>query len=65
MELTKSISAIMQQFDDGGLIPHGGMVRPEYYDRARELSHHFKQEFVKLAEGEKQKELHGKVWPYQ
>ncbi|GAB1215692.1 hypothetical protein ATERTT37_004884 [Aspergillus terreus] len=64
MELIEGVSAVMRQLDDAGLIPFGGMVRREDYERARQVSNHFKQEFVKLAEDDRQKELHARVWPY-
>ncbi|KAE8389535.1 kinase-like domain-containing protein [Aspergillus alliaceus] len=38
MELIKGISAVMHQLQDEGLIPLGGMVRPQYYERAKELN---------------------------
>lgn len=65
MELIEGVSAVMRQLDDAGLIPFGGMVRREDYERARQASNHFKQEFVELAEDDRQRELHARVWPYQ
>ncbi|KAG2414539.1 hypothetical protein HFD88_003730 [Aspergillus terreus] len=65
MELIEGVSAVMRQLDDAGLIPFGGMVRREDYERARQVSNHFKQEFVELAEDDRQRELHARVWPYQ
>lgn len=65
MDLLEGISTILHQLQDDGLIPLGGMVRPEYYDRAMELNNYFRHEFIDLAENEHQRELHAKVWPYQ
>lgn len=65
MELIEGVSAVMRQLDDASLIPFGGMVRREDYERARQVSNHFKQEFVELAEDDRQRELHARVWPYQ
>lgn len=64
MELIEGISSIMQQLDDQGLIPFGGMVRPEFFEYAKKLNDVSKQEFVDLAENEAQRKLHEKVWPY-
>ncbi|KAJ5217349.1 hypothetical protein N7468_010357 [Penicillium chermesinum] len=65
MDLLEGISAILRELQDEGLIPLGGMVRPQYYERAMELNNHFKHAFIDLAENERQRELHAKVWPYQ
>lgn len=65
MNLLEGISDIVHQLQDAGLIPLGGMVRPEYYERAMELNERFKHEFVELAENESQRDLHTKVWPYK
>ncbi|KAJ5587043.1 uncharacterized protein N7459_002808 [Penicillium hispanicum] len=65
MELIEGISTIMHQLQDEGLIPLGGMVRQEYYERAQELNTHFHREFVGLATNKHERELHAKVWPYQ
>lgn len=65
MELIEGISTIMHQLQDEGLIPLGGMVRQEYYERAEALNTHFRDEFVGLAATEHERELHARVWPYQ
>jgi hypothetical protein len=65
MDLLEGISIILHQLQDDGGILLGGMVRPEYYDRAMELNNYFRREFIDLAENEHQRELHTKVWPYQ
>ncbi|OGE47113.1 hypothetical protein PENARI_c063G08313 [Penicillium arizonense] len=65
MNMLEGISEILQQLQDDDVIPLGGMVHPEVYQRAVELSNFFKYEFVGLAENEQQRELHAKVWPYQ
>lgn len=62
MELIEGVSSIVQQLQDEGLIPLGGMVRPEDYEHARNVNDHFKKEFI---EDERQRELHAKVWSYQ
>lgn len=64
MELIKGILSIMRQLQDEGMVPFGGMVKPEFYEKTKELNDHFKEEFDGLAEDERQKELHAKVWPY-
>lgn len=64
MNMLEGISEILQQLQDDEVIPLGGMVLPEVYQRAVELSNFFKHEFVRLAENEQQRELHAKVWPY-
>jgi hypothetical protein len=65
MDLVEGISAVLHELQDTGLIPLGGMVRREYYERAMELNDRFKREFIDLAENERQRGLHAKVWPYQ
>ncbi|OJJ41995.1 hypothetical protein ASPZODRAFT_137588 [Penicilliopsis zonata CBS 506.65] len=65
MSLVEGISAVLHELQDTGLIPLGGMVRREYYERAVELNNLFQREFIDLAENERQRELHTKVWPYQ
>lgn len=65
MELIEGTLSIIHQLQDEGLVPFGGMVKPEFYEKAKELNNYFKEEFVGLAENERQKELHAKVWPYQ
>lgn len=42
----------LYQLQDVGLIPLGGTVRPEYYERAMEFNERFKHEFVGLTENE-------------
>ncbi|KKA20059.1 Uncharacterized protein T310_5937 [Rasamsonia emersonii CBS 393.64] len=64
MELIEGISSIMHQLHDEGLIPLGGMVRPEDYQRIREISNQFKQDFINLGEDDRQRALHANVWPY-
>lgn len=61
----EGISTVLREMQDTGLIPLGGMVRREYYERAMELNDRFKREFIDLAENERQRELHAKVWFYQ
>lgn len=65
MDLVEGISAVLHELQDTGLIPLDGMVRREYYELAMELNDRFKREFIDLAENERQRELHAKVWPYQ
>ena len=61
----EGISTVLREMQDTGLIPLGGMVRREYYERAMELNDRFNREFIDLAENERQRELHAKVWFYQ
>ncbi|PKX89635.1 uncharacterized protein P174DRAFT_303263, partial [Aspergillus novofumigatus IBT 16806] len=64
MELIEGVSMIIHRLHDSGLISLGGMVAPERYEDARKWNEYFKREFIDLAEDEKQRELHEKVWPY-
>jgi hypothetical protein len=64
MELIEGISMILHQLHNSGLISLGGMVAPERYEDARKWNDYFKQEFINLAEDEKRRELHEKVWPF-
>ena len=63
-ELISGVAGIVQQLDEQGLIPIGGMVPSEDYDHARMVSEYFKKEFIDLAENEQKRELHANVWPY-
>lgn len=65
MEIIEGISGIIRQLQDEGLIPLDGSVEREYYEIAIERNTYFKNEFVKLAENQDQRELHASVWPYQ
>ncbi|KAF4230875.1 hypothetical protein CNMCM8980_005656 [Aspergillus fumigatiaffinis] len=60
MELVEGVSMILHQLQEDGLISLGGMVSPERYEDARKWNNYFKQEFINLAEDEKQRELHAK-----
>lgn len=64
MELIEGLSSIMHQLQDEATIPLGGMVRPDDYERLKELNRRFMQDFVDLGENPQQKALHAKVWPY-
>ena len=55
----------MHQLQDEELVLFRGMIKLEFYEKAKELNNYFKKEFVRLIENEQQKELHVKVWPYQ
>lgn len=48
MELIEGILSIMHQLQDGGMVPCGGMVKSEFYEMAKELNNHFKEEFIGL-----------------
>ena len=65
MELIEGILSTMHQLQDEGMVPFGGMVKRELYEKVKGLNNHFKEEFVGLAEDERQKVLYAKVWPYQ
>lgn len=64
MELIEGLSSIMHQLQDEAMIPLGGMVRPDDYERLKELNRRFMQDFIDLGENAQQKVLHAKVWPY-
>lgn len=64
MNLLEGISGIVHQLQDAGLIPLGGIVRPEYYESAMEANERFRQESIGLAENKSQRDFHAKVWPY-
>jgi hypothetical protein len=64
MELIEGLSSIMHQLRDEAMIPLGGMVQPEDYERLKELSKRLKTDFVDLGENDGQRTLHANVWPY-
>ncbi|GKZ35825.1 phosphotransferase enzyme [Aspergillus brasiliensis] len=43
-ELIEGLSSIVQQLEEEGLIPIGGMLRPEEYEHAKMVSEYFKKE---------------------
>ena len=65
MELIEGLGSIMRQLDAENMIPLGGMVRYQNYERAQHVNDLFKKDFISLAEDEQQRNLHSKVWPYQ
>jgi hypothetical protein len=65
MELIEGLSSVMHQLQDEAMIPLGGMVRPEDYQRLEELNNRFKKSFVDSGENDRQRALHTNVWPYQ
>ncbi|OQE18108.1 hypothetical protein PENFLA_c022G10784 [Penicillium flavigenum] len=65
MDLLEGISTVLHELQDTGLIPLGGMVHREYYEHAMELNDYSRRLFIDLAENERHRELHVKVWPYQ
>lgn len=65
MEIIQGLSTAMHQLQDENIIPLGDMVRREDYEQAQQLNRQFKKMFVELAEDDRQRELHSKVWPYQ
>lgn len=64
MDLIEGLSSIMHQLQDEAMIPLGVMVRPEDYERLKELNRRFMQDFVDLGENAQQTALHAKIWPY-
>lgn len=54
MELLEGLGKIMHQLQDENMIPLGGMVRPEHYEEAKEMSNRSKEFFVSLGEGNQQ-----------
>jgi hypothetical protein len=64
MDLIEGISSIMYQLQDEAMIALGGMVRPDDYERLREFNKRSMRDFIDLAENDRQKALHAKVWPY-
>jgi hypothetical protein len=61
IELLEGLGSIMHQLQDTDLIPLGGMVRCEQYNRAQEANMLFRDEFIALAEDDRQKVVHLKV----
>ena len=53
MELIEGILSVMHQLQDEVLVPFGGMVKPEFYEKVKKLNNHFKEESIGLAEDER------------
>jgi hypothetical protein len=65
MNVVEGISTLLHELQDTGLIPLGGMVRREYYEHAMGLNDYSRRLFIDVAENERQREVHAKIWPYQ
>ena len=65
MELLEGLGKIMHQLQDENMIPFGGMVQPEHYEQAKNMSNRFKEFFISLEEDDQQRTLYPQVCPYQ
>lgn len=64
MDLMEDLSVIMQQLHDSDMVPFGGIVKAEGYERARQLNEEFREHFADLEAAENKMELCWNVWPY-
>lgn len=65
LELIEGLGEVLHQLQTDNLIPLGGMVLRENYDRALSINNAVREMFVNMAESESQKVLYSRVWPYQ
>jgi Phosphotransferase enzyme family len=59
------VGELLKTLRDEGMLPADGMVDPADYTKAREICQKYKRIFVGLANGEEQRRLFSKIWPYQ
>ncbi|KAL2849691.1 kinase-like domain-containing protein [Aspergillus pseudodeflectus] len=64
-ENMQGVGAIMALLRDGGALPADGMTETEDFEMARSANRKFKEVFIRGAEGEEEKELFNRLWPYQ
>lgn len=61
----EGVGQMLKLFQDQAVLPVDGMAKPEDYDTARENSCRFKDIFMGQAKDDDERELFGKLWPYQ
>jgi hypothetical protein len=65
-ENMQGVGAIMALLRDGGALPaNDGMIESEDFEMAQSNNRKFKEVFVRGAEGEEERELFERLWPYQ
>ncbi|KAL3443391.1 phosphotransferase enzyme family protein [Aspergillus insuetus] len=64
-ENMQGVGAIMALLRDGGALPGDGMIESENFESAQSNNRKFKEVFVRGAEGEEERELFERLWPYQ
>lgn len=65
MELMKVLRAFVNHLQDENLIPIGGMMRPEHYDRCYALNRHYMENFISAAKDDTERAMHANIWPYR
>lgn len=63
-ELLEGLGTVLHQLQDENLIPLGGRVLRTNYEQAQAVNNGVKKMFIDMAEGDEQKDLHAKLWPY-
>ncbi|RAL10365.1 uncharacterized protein BO97DRAFT_471833 [Aspergillus homomorphus CBS 101889] len=64
-ENIQGVGSMLSLFQEQATLPVDGMVAPEDYDVARENCRKLKDIFIGLAKDDEEKELFGRLWPYQ
>lgn len=65
LQVVAELAQILEQLEQASIIPNGGKVLVDDFDRALEASRSVKAWFVGKGESEKERGLNAKVWPYQ
>jgi hypothetical protein len=65
LKVVADLAQILEQLEQGGIIPNGGKVLADDYERALDASRAVKEWFVTRVESESEQEFNSKVWPYR
>ncbi|RDL38309.1 uncharacterized protein BP5553_02649 [Venustampulla echinocandica] len=65
LKVVADLAQVLEQLEQGGIIPDGGKVRADDYERALDASRSVKEWFVTRVESERERDFNSKVWPYR
>lgn len=65
LQVVADLARVLEQLEQGSIIPNGGKVVADDYERALDASHSVKEWFVSRVESERERDFNSKVWPYK
>ncbi|RDI84813.1 hypothetical protein Vi05172_g5260 [Venturia inaequalis] len=65
LKVVADLAQVLDQLEQGGIIPNAGKVLPDDYERALDASRSVKEWFVSRMKTEKAQHLNSRVWPYR
>lgn len=65
MDILEDLGIVIHQLNDDDLIPLGGRVPREYFEKAQAINNNAKSLLAAMEQDEQQKALYIKSWPYQ